>query len=99
MALDLRWSAEEDDLSAALAGSRTHIEDAICLEHDLRVVLDDEQRIAGVAQLLHHRNDALHVTWMQPDGGLIEHEQSVNQRSAQCGRQVYALHLTAREGA
>ena len=79
---DLARSAEEHDLAAALAGARTEIEDAVRLEHDLRIVLDHHQGIAGIAQALHHRDHALHVARVQADRGLVEHEQRVDQGSA-----------------
>src|SRR5256886_9469325 len=46
-AADLGRTAIEDDLAAALAGPRPQVQDAVGLQHDLRIVLDHEQRIAG----------------------------------------------------
>src|SRR5207302_6386436 len=40
--------AEEDDLPAALAGPGAEVEDAVGLEHDLRIVLDDDEGVAGI---------------------------------------------------
>ncbi len=87
--------AVEDDLAAALARARTHIDDAVRLEHDLRVVFDHQQRIAGIAQPLHDGDHALHVARMQSDRRLIEHEQRVHQRGAQRRGQIDALDFTA----
>src|ERR1700733_1971872 len=42
-------AAEEDDLAAALARAGPQIEDAVGFQHDLRVVLDHQQRVAGIA--------------------------------------------------
>ena len=52
--------AVEDDASAALARAWPHVEHAVGRQHHLRVVLDDDQRIAGIAQPVHHldRRDA-----------------------------------------
>ncbi len=88
--------AVEDDLAAALARARTHVDDAIRLEHDLRVMFDHQQRIAGIAQALHDGDHTLHVARMQSDRGLIEHEQGVHQRGAQRRRQIDALDFAAR---
>ena len=74
-----RRRAEEHDLATALARTRTHVEQAIGREHDLRIVFDHHQRIAGVAQLLHHRDHPPHVARMQADRRLVEHEQRVDE--------------------
>ncbi len=48
-------------------------------QHNLRIVLDDHQRIAGVAQPFHDADDSLHVARVQTDGWLIQHEQRVDE--------------------
>ena len=68
-------------------------------QHDLRIVLDHHQRIARVAQPMHHLRHALHVARMQADRRLIEHEQRVDQRRAERGGEVDALDLAARQRA
>ena len=85
--------------AAALAGAGAEVENAVGLQHDLRIVLDHHQRVAGVAQPLHHADDALHVARMQADGGLIEHEQRVDERRAERRGEIDPLHLAARERA
>ncbi len=97
--LDRRRGAEEDDLPAALARARPHVEQLVGLEHDLRVVLDHHEGIARVTQPLHHADDAPHVARVQPDRRLVEHEERVHQRSAERGGEVDALHLAAGQGA
>ncbi len=92
-------AAEEHHLAAALAGAGTEVEDPVGLEHDLRVVLDHDQRVARIAQPLHDPDHALHVARVQADGGLIQHEQRVDERGAERGGEVDALHLPARERA
>ena len=62
-------------------------------------MLDHHQRIAGVAQPLHDGDDAVHVARVQADGGLIEDEERVDQRGAQRGGKVDALHFAAGERA
>ncbi len=95
----LAGRAFEDDLPAVLAGTRTEVEHAIRGQHDLRVVLDDEQRVAVVAQPMHDLDHAPHVARMQTDRRLVEHEQRIDQRGAERRRQVDALDLAARERA
>ncbi len=87
--------AVEHDLAAALAGAGTDVEHPVGGEHHLRIVLDDDQRVARVAQALHHADDAAHVARVQTDRRLVEHEQRVDQRGAERGRQVDALDLAA----
>ena len=91
--------AEEHDLAAALAGAGAEVEHAVRGEHHLRIVLDDDQRVAGVAQPLHHGDDAAHVARMQADRRLVEDEQGVDERGAERGRQVDALDFTPGERA
>src|SRR5215470_9114237 len=57
---DLTRVSEEDDLTTVLARSRSQIENPIGLEHDLRVVLDDEQRIAQRGTERSREVDPLH---------------------------------------
>ena len=97
--LQLLRRAEEDDLPAALAGPGAHVENAVGGEHDLRVVLDDDQAVPGVAQPLHHADDAAHVARVQADRGLVEHEQGIDERSTKGRGEVDALHFAARQRA
>ena len=98
-ALQLVRRARKDDPPAALARARPEVEDAVGGEHDLRVVLDDDERVAGIPQLLHHVDDAAHVARMQPDRRLVEHEQRVDERRAERGGEVDPLHFAAGERA
>ena len=76
-------------------GPGPDVEDAVGREHDLRIVLDHDQRVAGVAQPLHHADHAAHVARMQADRRLVEHEQRVDQRGAERGGEIDALHFAA----
>ena len=80
-------------LAAPFAGPGTHVEDAVRGEHDLRVVLDHDERVARVAQPLHDADHALHVARVQADGGLVEDEERVDERRAQRSGEIDALHL------
>ena len=62
-------------------------------------MLDHNQRISGVAQSPHYADDALQVTRMQSNRGLIEHEQGARERGPQRGREVDTLHLAPRQRA
>ena len=91
--------AVEHDLAAPLARAGTHVDQAVGGQHHRRVVLHHHQRVARIAQPVHGLHDAVHVARVQPDAGLIEHEHGVDQRGAQRGGEVDALHLAARQRA
>src|SRR6267143_1515953 len=97
--LQLVGRAEENDLAAAFARPRAHVHDAVGLQHDLRIVLDHNERVAGVAQALHHADHATHVARVQADRGFVQHEERIDERSAERRGEVDALHLSARERA
>src|SRR3954454_20786018 len=99
MLFDFLRRIETDDFAAVLAGSRAHIENTIRRKHDLRLVLDHDQRVAGIAQTPHDADDTLHVARVQADRRLIEDEESVDERSAQRRCQIDALYFSARERA
>ena len=90
-------SPEEDDLTAPLAGSGPQIEHAVRRPDNCRIVLDNDQRIAGIPQVVKLFDQALDVPGMQADARLIEHEQRIDQRGPQRRRQVDTLHLAAAE--
>ena len=90
---------EAHDFAAALAGAGSHVEYAVGGKHDLRLVLDHDERIARIAQPLHHADHAFHVARVQADRRLVEHEERVDERGAERGRQVDALDFAARERA
>ena len=94
-----RGRVEGHDLAAALARAGAQVEQPVRGQHDLRIVFHDHQRVARIAQAMHHLRHALHVARMQADRGLIQHEQRVHQRGAERRRQVDALDFAARQRA
>ena len=91
--------AIKHDLPTALTGTRPHVNHAVGGHHHCRVVLDHDERVARVAQAVHGQGDAVHVSWVQADAGLVEHEQGVDEAGAQGGGEVDALHFAAAERA
>ena len=85
----------EDDLAAVLAGAGPDVEQPVGRLHHLRIVLDHDQRIARIAQPLHDADDSTDIACMQADGGLVQHEQGVDQRGAERRGQIDPLHLAA----
>ena len=84
-----------DDLAAVLAGAGSDVEHPVGRSDRLLVVLDDDERVAQVAQA-HQRRDELGVVLlMEPDGRLVEDVQDAHQRRADLRREPDALCLAA----
>ena len=66
---------------------------------DRFLVLDDEQRVALVAQIVHHAHEPADIARMQADARLVHDEQRVHERRAETGREIHALHFAAAERA
>ena len=91
--------ALKDDLTAMLAGTRPDVDQPVGRLHHLGVVLDHDQRVAGIAQPLHHADDAADVACVKTDGGFVEDEQGIHERGAERRGEIDPLHLTSRQGA
>src|SRR5882672_1246860 len=96
---NLGGGTEVHDLPAVLSRPGAEIENAVGSEHHLRIVLDDDQRIAGITQASHHLDHPSYVARMQADRGFIEYEERIDQRSAERSRQVDALNFATRKRA
>ena len=97
IAHDLVDRADGDHLAAMLAGARAEIDDVIGGAHRLFVVLDDDHRVAEIAQLLERREQPRVVALMQSDRRLVEDVQHADEARADLRRQPNALRLAARE--
>ena len=71
--------AIKHDLATTLAGARAHVDDAVGSQHHGGIVFHHHQRVARVAQAAHGLVDAGHVARVQPDAGLVQHKQGVDQ--------------------
>ena len=76
---------------------RAQIENVIGGLHHGRIVLDDENGVALVAQFLEDADEPTGVAAVQADGRLVEHIERADQLRAERGRQLDALRLAARE--
>ena len=81
----------------AMAGAEVH--DLIRRAHHAGFVFDDDDGVAGVAQLLENADEAFGVARMQADARFVEHEERVHQPRAQAGGEIHALGLAAGERA
>ena len=68
-------------------------------QHRPLVVLDDDHRVAEVAQPVEGRDQLLVVALVQPDRGLVEHVHDADQAGADLGREPDPLRLAAGERA
>ena len=95
--LDFLGRPLRDDVAALRARARADVDDAVRRAHGVLVMLDDDERIAEVAQFLERREQAVVVALMQADARLIEHiEHAREPRADLCG-EPDALRLAARE--
>lgn len=61
-------------------------------------MLDDDHRVAQIAQLPEHLDKPVRVARMQADRGFVEDVERAGEVAAQRGREVDALALAARQG-
>src|SRR4029077_5509521 len=69
---DVARCALRHQMTAVRTGARPQVHDVVGLADRLLVVLDNDHRVAEVAQLLERRQQAPVVALVQPDRGLIE---------------------------
>ena len=84
-----------DDLSSVLSRSRPQVDDPVGRAHHLLVVLDDEHRVAEVAQRFERREQAAVVAGVQTDGRLVEYIEHAAQARADLRGETNALGLAA----
>ena len=95
--LDLLRGALGDDLSPVLAGARAEVDDVVGGADRALVVLDDDHRVAEVAQPLERADQLRVVALVQADRGLVEDVEDADQAGADLGREPDPLRLAARE--
>jgi hypothetical protein len=83
------------DLAAVLAGARADVDDPVGGADGVLVVLDDDQRVAQVAQPDQRLDQPVVVALVQPDRRLVEHVEHADQAGADLGGQPDALRLAA----
>ncbi len=67
LGLDLLRRALGDDLAAVNAGARPHVDDVIGRKNGVLVVLDDDHRVADVAEMFQRGEQPPVVALMQAD--------------------------------
>ena len=84
-------------LAAVDARAGADIDDPVRRAHGVLVVLDDDERVAQVAQFLERVDELAVVALVQPDAGLVEDVEHAHQRGADLRGQADALALAAGE--
>ncbi len=95
--LDVGGRALRDDAPAVHAGARAEVHDVIGLADRVLVVLDDDDRVAEVAQPVQRVEQALVVALVQADRRLVQDVHDADQARADLARQPDALGFAARE--
>src|SRR3569623_1143982 len=93
--LDLVGRALRDDLAAVTSRARAEGDDPVGRFHRRLVVLDQENRVAEVAQAVQRADEALVVALVETDRGLVEHVQHARQLAAELRREPDPLRLAA----
>ena len=96
---DLGRRARGDHVAAVLAGAGAEVDEVVGGAHRALVVLDDDHRVAEVAQPVEGRDQLLVVALVQADRGLVEHVHDADQAGADLGREADPLRLAAGERA
>ena len=87
--------AGDDDLAAVLAGPRADVDHPVGGADGVLVVLDDDQRVAEVAQPGQGLDQPVVVALVQPDRRLVQHVEHADQAGADLGGQPDPLRLAA----
>ena len=88
-----------DDLAAVNARARAHVDDIIGGQDRVFVMLDDDHRIAEIAQTPQRLQQTRVVALMQADRGLVEHIKHAREAGADLRGQTDALAFAARQRA
>ena len=75
-----------DQFAAAFAAAGADVDQIVRRADDRFFVLDDEERVAFVAQVVHHAHQAADIARMQADAWFVHDEKRVHERCAETGR-------------
>ena len=83
------------DAATVLTGRGTDVDDPVGVRDGVEVVLDDDQRVAEVAQPNQRVDQPAVVALVQTDRRFVEHVQHADETGADLGGEPDALRLTA----
>ena len=75
------------------------VDDLVRRAHHAGFVFDDDDGVAGIAQLLEDADEPFRVARMQSDARFVEHEQRIHQARAEAGGEIDPLGFAARQRA
>ncbi len=88
-----------DDLSPVLTGTGPDVDDPVGRRDRVLVVLDDDERVAEVAQARQRLDEAVVVALVKTDRRLVEDVEHADETRADLRREADALRLTTRQRA
>ena len=91
----VRERALRDDFAAVHAGAGADVDDVVGEADRVLVVLDDDHRVAEVAQARERAEQTFVVALVQADGRLVEHVHHADQARADLRGQADALRFAA----
>ena len=94
---DFVGSAEGDDFAAADAGAGAEVDEVVGGPHRVFVVLDDDDRVAEVAELGERVEQALVVARVEADRGFVEDVEHADEAAADLAGEADALRFAAGE--
>ena len=96
---DLFRRAAGDDFPAAAAAFRPQIDDPVRRFDDVKVVFDDDDGVAAVAQAVQHVEQLAHVVEVQAGGRFVQDvEGATGVAFGEFARQFYPLRFATGEG-
>ena len=84
-------------MAALLARTRTHINDVVGMANGVFIMLDNDNRVAQIAQAFKRGDKTFVVALMQADGRFVQNVQHAHETSANLRSQANALGLAARK--
>src|SRR5437879_1910383 len=99
MSQDFNERSRHDHLTAMHTRARTKVNDVIGATNGVFIVLDDQHRVAEIAQAFQRLQQSLVVPLMQADTRLIENIEHTDQSGADLRGQPDALRLAAAQRA
>src|SRR5207302_5674649 len=85
--------------AALFAATGADVDQIVCGANDLFLVLDNQQRVAFVAQVMHHAQQLADIARVQSDARFIHDKERADKRCAKTSREVYSLNFAAAQRA
>jgi hypothetical protein len=90
-------AADGDYLTTVYPGSGADVDDVVRVAYGLLVMLDDDERVAEVAQFFEGGQEPAVVPLVQPDGGLVQHVEDAHEPAPDLRGEPDPLRLASRQ--